>query len=452
MALTLGRLIQSLGWSYLGPPTLLDLPYRGVSIDSRGECKDRIFVAIKGERHDGHSFVFQAWEKGSPLALVEREMEVPCVLVPRTLEAFQSLASFLLDLWSPTVVGITGSSGKTTTKDLIAALLKRRFKVHKTVGNYNNLVGLPYTVANMAPGTQVAVLEMGTNAPGEIARLGTIARPHIGVLTNVGRAHLGPLGGMEGVRKAKGELLEGIRPGGLLVYNADDPSCCQLAVSFPRTLSFGLEDGDIRARDPHLEGREGRWLTVFTVTVSGESMEMALSVPGIHHVYNALAATAVALELGLSLEEIRETLATFEGPKRRMAFRWWRGVLILDDAYNANPDSTWWALKTLVSLPAKRRLALLGSMLELGDEALYWHRWVGREAVALGVNWVGTLGEEGREIAVGVEEAGGEARAFPHHEEAARVLANMLREGDVLLVKGSRGVEMERVLGLLGVE
>ncbi len=452
MALTLGRLVQSMGWSYLGPPTLLDLPYRGVSIDSRRECKDKIFVALRGGRFDGHTFVLQAWEKGSPLALVEREMNVPCIPVTRTLDAFQSLASFLLDLWSPTVVAVTGSSGKTTTKDLIAALLGRRYRVHRTEGNYNNLVGLPYTVANMASDIQVAVLEMGTNAPGEIARLGAIARPHIGVLTNVGRAHLGPLGGMEGVRQAKGELLGGIRPGGLLVYNVDDPFSRHLAASFPRTLSFGLEGGDVRARNPRLEERGGDWLTVFTVTVSGVSVEMALTMPGIHHVYNALAATAVALEMGFSLGEVRETLATFEGPKRRMTFRRWRGAMVLDDAYNANPDSTWWALKTLVSLPAKRRLALLGSMLELGDEAVRWHRWVGREAVALGVDWVGTLGEEGREIAVGVEEAGGEARVFSHHEEAAWVLAGVLGEGDALLVKGSRGVMMERVLELLGVE
>ncbi len=452
MALTLGDLVKEMRWSYVGPPSFLDLLYQGVSIDSREGCRERLFVALRGDRHDGHDYVEEAWRKGSPMALVAKAMETPSIVVADTLEAFQGLASFLLDRWSPTVVAVTGSSGKTTTKEMVAALLERHFRVHRTVGNYNNLVGLPYTVANMSPHAQVAVLEMGTNAPGEIARLASIARPHIGVITNIGRAHLGPLGGIEGVRRAKAELLEGIRRDGVLVYNADDPSCRQLAASFPRVCSFGLEGGDVRGQSLRVEERDGRWWTLFTVQVEDEVQEMAIPMPGIHHVYNAVAAVAVAWKMGLTLEDMARALEDFQGPKRRMTLRRWQGILILDDAYNANPDSTWWALKTLVSLPARRRLALLGSMLELGDEAPYWHRWVGREAVALGMDWVGTLGEEAREVARGVMEAGGVAQTFTSHEEAARFLETMLKEGDSLLVKGSRGMAMEKVLGLLGVE
>ena len=409
-------------------------------------------MALKGERHDGHSFVVHAWKKGSPVALVSQEMETPSIVVADTLRAFQDMASYLLDYWAPTVVAITGSSGKTTTKDLLATLLETRYRVHRTLGNYNNLIGLPYTVANMPPGVQVAVLEMGTNAPGEIARLGAIARPHIGVLTNIGRAHLGPLGGLEGVKRAKGELLGGIREGGLLVYNADDSACKELVASFPRTRSFGIQEGEVRAVEPRLEEREDRWWTHFTLVVEGDTREVALPMPGLHHVYNALAAVAVALELGVALEEVPLALATFEGPERRMNVKRWRGVVIMDDAYNANPDSTWWALKTLASLPARRRLVLLGSMLELGEESPRWHQWVGREAVALGMDWIGALGEEAREVVSGVEEAGGDARFFSSHEEAAETLKGLLRDGDVLLVKGSRGVAMERVLELLGVD
>jgi len=452
MALTLKTLVERMGWTYLGPRSFLDQVFAGVSIDSRGECRDKVFVALRGEHHDGHRFVAEAWRKGSPVALVNQEMETPSLLVPDTLVAFQDMASFLLDYWAPTVVAITGSSGKTTTKDLLAALLETRYRVHRTMGNYNNLVGLPFTVANMPPDSQVVVLEMGTNAPGEISRLGTIARPHIGVITNIGRAHLGPLGGVEGVKKAKGELLESIREGGLLVYNADDPYCRELAASFPRTLSFGLGKGDVRAFNPRLEEGEGHWWTLFTLQAETESLEVALPLPGIHHVYNVLAAVAVARELGVSLEDGITALASFQSPKGRMNFKKWKGVLILDDAYNANPDSTWWALKTLVSLPAARRFALLGSMLELGEESPKWHRWVGREAVALGVDWVGALGEEARDLAMGVEESGGEARFFSSHREAAEALRGLLREGDLLLLKGSRGVAMEKVLEILGVE
>ena len=452
MALTLRALAEGMGWTYVGPPSFLDQAYEGVSIDSRGECRGKVFVALKGARHDGHRFVAEAWRKGSPVALVDREMETPSLVVTDTLRALQDMASFLLDRWAPLVVAVTGSSGKTTTKDLLATLLGTRYRVHRTRGNYNNLVGLPFTVANMPPTTEVAVLEMGTNAPGEIARLGAIARPHIGVLTNIGRAHLGPLGGLEGVKRAKGELLEGIRDGGLLVYNADDPACRELAKAFPRTLSFGLKGGDVRGVNPRLGERDGGWWTSFTLEMGGKSWEVSIPVPGIHHVYNALAAVAVARELGVPMEGVLASLASFRGPGRRMTVKKWKGVHILDDAYNANPDSTWWALKTLVSLPAARRFALLGSMLELGDESSRWHRWVGREAVALGVDWVGTLGVEAEELALGVKMAGGEARVFASHGEAADFLKGMLKEGDVLLVKGSRGMALEKVLELMGVE
>ncbi len=444
MDMTLGDLVQGLGGTYLGPYPLLDLPYKGVSIDSRVECRGRVFVALRGDRFDGHAFAVEAWRKGSPLAVVEKEMALPCLVVPHSLEALQKLASLLLETWGPKVVAITGSSGKTTTKELIAHLLGGMYRVHKTIKNYNNLVGLPYTVANMPKETQVLVLEMGTNSPGEISRLSALAEPHVGVLTNVGRAHLGPLGGVEGVKKAKGELLKGLREDGLLVYNADDPLSRELAHDFPHTFTFGLEGGEVRGGDIRILQREECWCTSFSITGPWGKLDAILPLLGMHHVLNALAAMAVAFQLGVRPQDILHLLSRFQGVRGRMGIKRWRGVLVLDDTYNANPDSTWWALKTLVSLPAKRRLVLMGSMLELGGENSYWHRWVGEKARLLGVDWLGTLGDEAREI--------GGVCHFADHQEAARTLSSILREGDALLVKGSRGLQMERVLEALGVD
>ena len=444
MDITLGDLVNGLGGTYLGPYPLLDSPYKGVSIDSRLECRGRVFVALRGDRFDGHAFAVEAWRKGSPLAVVEKEMALPCLVVPHTLEALQKLASLLLDAWGPKVVAITGSSGKTTTKELIAHLLGGMYRVYKTIKNYNNLVGLPYTVANMPEETQVLVLEMGTNSPGEIYQLSSLVKPHVGVLTNVGRAHLGPLGGVEGVKKAKGELLKGLREDGLLVYNADDPLSRELAHGFPHTFSFGLEGGDVRGGDMRVLQRGERWYTSFSITGPWGKLDALLPLLGTHHVLNALAAVAVALQLGVRPQDMPHLFSCFQGVQGRMEIKRWRGVLILDDTYNANPDSTWWALKTLVSLPAKRRLVLMGSMLELGRESVYWHRWVGEQARLLGVDWLGTLGDEAREI--------GGVCHFADHREAARTLSSILREGDALLVKGSRGLQMERVLEALGVD
>ncbi len=443
MDMTLGSLLQGLGGTYLGPYPLLDLHYEGVSIDSRGECRGRVFWALKGERFDGHDFAIEAWRRGSPLAVVEREMALPCLVVSNTLEALQKMASFLLDVWAPQVVAITGSSGKTTTKELVAHLLGGMYRVHKTIKNYNNLVGLPYTVANMPKETQVLVLEMGTNSPGEISRLSCLVRPHVGVLTNVGRAHLGPLGGVDGVKKAKGELLDGLRGDGLLVYNADDPFSRELAKGFPRTFTFGLKGGDIRGGDVGIFQKGEAWFTSFSITGPWGKLDALLPLLGVHHVLNALAAVAVAFQLGVEPRDILHLLAHFQGVQGRMGIKMWRGVLILDDTYNANPDSTWWALKTLVSLPAKRRFVLMGSMLELGKESAYWHRWVGEEARLLGVDWLGTLGDGAREM--------GGVCHFTDHQEAAHTLASLLKEGDALLVKGSRGLRMEKVLEALGV-
>lgn len=452
MGLTLKDCVEGFQGLYVGPHTILDRPYCGVSIDSRKECYGRVFVALRGDKWDGHSFVSQALLKGSPLAVVERQVEAPHILVSDAVSALQSMAAYLLRKWQPIVVAVTGSSGKTTTKELIARLLGETFRVHKALGNYNNLIGLPYTVANMDPNTQVAVLEMGTNAPGEIALLCSIARPHIGVLTNVGRAHLGPLNGINGVKKAKGEMLHGMRADGLLVYNADDPSCEELAGEFPKTLSFGLEKGDVRARDISLECIDSVWVTSFTIVIGGGEHRAVVPLPGMHHVYNALASVAVALELGVPLDRAVETLGQFSGVDMRMNVKSWGECLIIDDTYNANPDSTWWALKTLGLFPAARRLALLGSMLELGDEADRWHRWIGREAVSAGVEWVGTLGEEARVMAQEVDKAGVEAHHFENHAEASCALAKILKAGDILLVKGSRGMKMELVLEALRSE
>jgi UDP-N-acetylmuramoyl-tripeptide--D-alanyl-D-alanine ligase len=439
--------------------------FPGVNTDTRSLAEGELFLAIRGDSHDGHAFVAEADRRGAGAVVVEREhaeRRLGCgvVVVRDTLAALGDLARQHRRRRGPRVVAVTGSNGKTTTKEMLAAVLEQEVGaglVLRTLGTQNNLVGLPLTLLRLGEAERVVVLELGMNAPGEIYRLAEIAEPDVGVVTCVAPAHLEGLGSIHGVAEAKGELYRRLRASAVAVANADDPWVAATAGAFPgRKLPYAiaaeaLPDGtpvELRARDVVDHGLEG---TAFRLVVEGGGeVPVRLAVPGRHNVSNALAAAAAARALGVSLAAVRAGLEAFQPPGMRMeVMRLPNGVTVLNDAYNANPASMAAALRTLAASRGRRRLAALGEMRELGAAAAAAHEALGGEAAAAGLDALFLLGPWAERVRAGAEAAGLAAErivvAADHAELASRVLA-LCRPGDVLLLKGSRGAAMEEVL------
>ncbi|GGL22000.1 UDP-N-acetylmuramoyl-tripeptide--D-alanyl-D-alanine ligase [Phycicoccus endophyticus] len=423
-----------------------------VVTDSREAASGGLYVARVGEHADGHDFAAAALAAGCVAALTTRPLEgLACVVVEDTQAAFAALARAVVDA-SPglTVVGLTGSSGKTSTKDLLGEVLATVGPTVAPVGSYNSEVGVPLTVCRVEPDTRFLVVEMGARGPGHIAYLTGMAPPRIGVVLNVGTAHLGEFGSREAIARAKSELPAALPEGGLAVLNADDPAVRAMAAVTPArvTLVGEAEDAEVRAREVALDAA-GR--PSFRLETASGATDVALGLVGRHHVGNALAVAAVALEVGLSLDEVGGALSTAR-PRSR-----WRmevterpdGVTVVNDAYNANPDSMRAALATLERMGEGRRTwAVLGTMLELGTESAALHAAVGAEAVARGVEELLVVGQEARPLATGaIEAAGGtNVRHVPDAETAERLLRAELAPGDVALFKSSRDAGL-RLLG-----
>jgi UDP-N-acetylmuramoyl-tripeptide--D-alanyl-D-alanine ligase len=443
----------------------------GVSTDSRTAQTGQLFIPLSGERHDGHDFIPKALHRGVRGVLLEKRVpgaagagtdfkpapamppEITVIAVNDTLAALGNLAHAWRGRFAVPVVAVTGSCGKTTTKEMIAQVLAASFRVHKNSLNLNNLIGLPLTLLEMEPGHEAAVVEMGMNRFGEIRRLTQIAAPTVGVLTNVYGAHTEGVGDVAGVARAKGELIGALDRQARLVYNADDPWVAALARNFRgQTLSFGLGAGaGLRAGERHPQGSQGQSARLF---YQGQSWQLDLPAAGEHLLYNALAATAVGLALGLRPMETAAALREFRPLARRsQVVTLPHGVHLLNDCYNANPGSVAMALKTLAELRNRgRTAAALGDMLELGAVAAQEHRKIGRLAAQSGVDYLVIYGNFRLEVAAGAREGGlAEARIFPiaHLAEGARVLEELLGPGDWLLVKGSRAMHMEGLVDLL---
>lgn len=425
----------------------------GVSTDTRTIRAGDLFFALIGENADGHDYVGAAMEKGAAAAVVSRpvEAEGTVISVPDTLAALGDLAAWYRRQFNVRAVAVTGSVGKTTTKEMIAAVLARRFRVLKNEGNYNNEIGVPLTVLQLGPEHQILVQELAMRLPGEIAELAEIVRPDIGVITNVGLSHIERLGTQDRIAAAKAELLEALQPEGLAVLNADDPYFGYLAgKSRGDVIAFAATAGDIRGEDVKVDG-DGR--PSFTVAVGQTRFAVKLPLVGEHNVPNALAAVAVGLSFGVPTGEIVRALEEFSPPEKRAnvlnSLGGWR---IFDDTYNASPASMMSALRTLAAMSGRRRIAVLGDMRELGDVADRAHLEVGRVAAESGLSVLVTVGELGRRIADGAREAGF-ARSIEEYrtsEEAAVALKEEVRPGDVVLVKGSRAMKMENVVEALG--
>ncbi|HEY1241101.1 MAG TPA: UDP-N-acetylmuramoyl-tripeptide--D-alanyl-D-alanine ligase [Bryobacteraceae bacterium] len=416
----------------------------GWSVDTRTQNAGDVFFALRGPNFDGHDFVPPALAKGASAVVVERSSGADRELVVSdSLIALQRLASWARDQWSGRVIGVTGSAGKTTTKDAIAHLLSGEFAVGKTVGNLNNHVGVPLSILRLPDESRVGVLEMGMNHAGEIRTLAEIARPEIGVVTNVGYAHVEAFDSIEGVAAAKRELIEGLPRDGVAVLNGDDPRVCQFRDVHPGpSVTFGFSEcAEVRAEALALNGEVTRF------RVGGEEFETTLA--GRHGIMNLLAAIAVARVLGIAPAKLTGAVRSFTAGKMRGERMDWNGIAIWNDCYNSNPEAARAMLDVLSQTPAERRIAVLGEMLELGHASEELHRQVGRYAAEKGIDFlIGVRGFARAMInaAVGAGIPESAAIFFEDAGEAGAALREMARPGDAILLKGSRGVRVERVL------
>jgi len=427
--------------------------------DSRTVRRGDLFVALTGARFDGHQFVADALKKGAVGAIVRRGFKAPwkalLIEVEDPLRAFQELARAHRRRFAIPVVAVSGSNGKTTTKEMIGAILAECFPVLKTDGNLNNHIGVPQTLLRLTARHEAAVIEMGISRLGEMARLCEIAEPIHGVLTNIGPTHLETLGDLRTVAQAKGEMLDRLPRDGTAVLNADDAFFKDLAARVRgQVRSFGFsERADVRALQV---GRRGLAFSFVRVGVRGRArpLSVTLGVAGAHNIANALAAIATGLALGVGESAIRAGLARFRPTAMRSEVRRWRGVTWLNDCYNANPSSMRAALRWLAELKGElkgngRAIAVLGDMLELGEGSVRIHRDIGEELARQGTDYLLTVGDLAAEIAAGARGAGMPVdRVIVTQERAALAerLKDILRTGDVVLLKGSRGTRMERVL------
>ncbi len=421
----------------------------GYSIDSRTIQPGEVFFAVKGERLDGHEYVEAALARGAAAAVIGKEqlprfaVKARLMAVDDTLAALQSLGAAMRRLWNKPVVALTGSTGKTTTKEAIAHLLATRYRVLKTEGNLNNHFGLPLTLLRLRPGHDVAVLELGMNHAGEIRMLAKIAQHDLAVVTNVAPVHLEFFSSVADIARAKYEIIETLHAGGTAVLNADDEYVSQFSRDFHgKVVAYGLErPADVRAENIRAKGEAG---SEFELLAGGCRERVALPLVGRHNVYNVLAAVAVALEHGIAPSAAAAALATLQPQEKRGQVLHIAGATVVNDCYNSNPKALAAMVDVLASMPAQRRIVVAGEMLELGATGPELHRRSGEHISARGIDVV--LGVRGLAEHI-VAGAGGRRAEFVSTPEAAgEWLAREVRPGDAVLLKASRGVRLEKAL------
>jgi UDP-N-acetylmuramoyl-tripeptide--D-alanyl-D-alanine ligase len=465
VTLSIEEILRATGGTLLqGDPNVY---FKGISTDSRTVREGELFFALKGVRFDGHRFAQEALEKKAAGVVIEEERKGDVrwngyrskvvILVKDTLRALGDLARERRRRFGTPLVALTGSNGKTTTKEMIAACLETLFPVLKTEGNFNNLIGLPLTLLRLTERERVVVVEMGMNTPGEIRRLTEIAEPDVGLITNIERVHLEGLGSIERVKEEKGALFRLMKKDGAILVNQDDPGVVDLAKDFSgQKITYGiLNPADVRGGEIRLE-RAGR--TSFLLSFGGEQTRIDLPLLGRHFVYNALAALATATLFGIEIKVAKEALEGFQPfPMRMEICPLSDGKVVLNDAYNANPKSMELALATLAEVKGEGRgIAVLGDMLELGAYSEEAHRELGRTVASLSIDGLVAIGKEARRVVDSAIRHGLEpdrAWVAESHGEAVSILQEILRKGDWVLVKGSRGMEMEKiVIGLKEAE
>jgi UDP-N-acetylmuramoyl-tripeptide--D-alanyl-D-alanine ligase len=424
---------------------------QGYSIDSRTVRQGELFFAVKGERLDGHDYVNAALEKGAAAAVVRKDQqhrypdESRLLVVDDTLVALQTLATAVRKLWRKPLVGVTGSAGKTTTKEAIAHVLAARFRVLKSEGNFNNHFGLPLMLLKLEPEHDVAVIEMGMSHAGEIRALAKVALPEIGVVTNVAPVHLEFFDSLAGIARAKYELIESLPASGTAVLNADDEYVSQFGRDFKgRVVTYGTRAmADVRAENIQTRGAEG---SDFDVVMPGAREAARLPLVGEHNILNALAAVAVGVARGLTPSEAVGALATLVPPDKRGQVLQLGNITVINDCYNSNPKALQAMVDALAAMKAVRRIVVAGEMLELGPAAEQMHHAAGKHMGEKKIDVL--LGVRGMAQAMvdGARPAGTEAEFVATPEEAGEWLARETRDGDVVLLKASRGVKLEKAL------
>lgn len=430
----------------------------GYSIDSRTIGAGELFFAVKGERLDGHAFVGAAIEKGAVAAVVSQDKldasravatSHPLIVVEDTLRALQQLAAAVRRHWGKRVIGITGSAGKTTTKEAVAGVLSRRYQVLKSQGNLNNAFGLPLQLLKLDASHEMAVVEMGMSNAGEITALAYIAAPDWGVVTNVGSAHAQNFAdGIAGIARAKYELVAALPPQGVAFLNCDDPYVSQFGRDFRgKVVYFGRGPcADPRAQEIVSLGAEGQTVEI---RAGAEQVGLHLRLLGEHNVANALAAVAVGIEAGISLQECCDALAEMQPEDKRGQVLTIQGVSVINDCYNSNPEALKVMIRTLAKMPVGeggRRILVAGAMLELGPESAALHADCGEAAASAGIDVIAGVSGDAKSLKEAAEAAGREAIYFELPEEAGQWLRAHARPGDVVLLKGSRGIKLERAL------
>ncbi|MEI5909386.1 UDP-N-acetylmuramoyl-tripeptide--D-alanyl-D-alanine ligase [Bacillus spongiae] len=431
--------------------TFSSLEIEGVCIDSRRIEKGNLFIPFKGERMDGHEFVHQAIEDGASAALWEKSAgeppaNLPIIVVDNSLQALQDLARSYRQQLNAKVVGITGSNGKTTTKDIAASLLSLQYKVQKTEGNYNSHIGLPLTILGMEENTEVMVLEMGMSGKGEIAELTHIASPEVVVITNIGESHLQDLGSREGIAQAKLEIIEGLTESGLLVYFGEEPLLVERIRSLSiRAETFGKEKGNTIFPTSLEANQKG---TFFSTNIT-KNQSFFLPILGEHNVLNTMAAMLVAKELDVHLEQAQQALDNVRLTGMRLeTVKGAKGETIINDAYNASPTSTRAAIDLLASLKGyHQKVLVLGDMLELGTEEEAFHTEIGNYIPLEEIDYVMTYGPLAEKLAEAANMRGhGKVFSFQNKEELVQRMKETIQFGDVVLFKASRGMKLEEVV------
>ena len=437
-----------------------DCLFRGVSINSRTVSRGALFVCIKGERFDGHDFLADVIDKEAQGIVLSDPKKLPdktgqavgkpfVIQVPDTLKALQDLAGFQKKRFPFKVVAVTGTNGKSTTKEMIASILETRFKTLKTQDNLNNHIGLPLTLLEREPSHEVGVLEMGMSAVGEIKRLAEIAQPDIGVITNISEGHLVQLKSLKDIQSAKGELFDSLTEKGTAIVNADDPLVLELARSLrARTVTFGI-DQPANVRASEIESKDNLGFQ-FKVKLFDKTLSIRLPYLGYCNIYNTLAALATGYSLGIQEETMSRGLENYQHMSQRNEQVRHKGIDLINDAYNANPRSMTEALKTLDNFKTQgRRIFVIGDMLELGDRSIPAHKNLGEEIAQSKANILVTVGKLAGLSAKSAQTLAGEKiqiLEFTDHQEAAEFLIQEARSGDCVMFKGSRGTAMEKIL------
>ncbi|KEK22398.1 UDP-N-acetylmuramoyl-tripeptide--D-alanyl-D-alanine ligase [Bacillus gaemokensis] len=430
---------------------------QGVSIDTRKIEKGNLYIPIQGDRFDGHSFVDKAIENGAVATLWKNDVQnppvnIPVIFVEDTLEALQTLAKSYRDQLDVKVVGVTGSNGKTSTKDIVTSLLATKFKVQKTEGNFNNHIGLPLTILSLEENTEMAVLEMGMSSRGEIEFLSKLARPNAAIITNIGEAHLMDLGSRDAIAEAKLEIVTGLQEGGVFVYNGDEPLLTNRVPNMNLAAEM-ITFGDARANE--------YFPTSVTLQATGTHFKMNqevnlafyLPVLGKHNVYNTLASMAIAKYFGVTWEEMKQGLLTLKMTGMRMEIvKTDSGLTIINDAYNASPTAMEAAFHLMNGLDGfSKKIVVLGDMLELGDQEVQFHYEVGKLIDPARISHVFTYGKLGAQIAEGakINFSNERVKAYDNKEDLVKDLQEVVDMKDVVLVKASRGMKLEEIITML---